>query len=100
MTRRVTGNDGACPYRPFVDYELCRRQFSAKALTEDSSSATKQRNLRIHVDRDDCSAKFWLEPVRLASNMGYNAKELRAIESIVTEKATLCKEAWNGFFNA
>lgn len=53
----------------------------------------------IHVDRDDRSAKFWLDPVRLADNVGFNAKELRTIEVIVADKAARCKEAWNEFFN-
>ncbi|MBA3425845.1 MAG: DUF4160 domain-containing protein, partial [Rubrobacter sp.] len=30
----------------------------------------------VHVDRDDLSAKFWLEPVSLARNLGFNAREL------------------------
>ncbi len=39
----------------------------------------------IHVDRDNQSAKFWLEPVSLAKNIGFRAKELREIQSIVEE---------------
>jgi hypothetical protein len=34
----------------------------------------------IHVDRDAQSAKFWLNPVSLARNLGFSAKELRRIE--------------------
>lgn len=30
----------------------------------------------IHVDRDDLSAKFWLEPVGLARDLGFSPKEL------------------------
>lgn len=30
----------------------------------------------VHVDRDDQSAKFWLAPVALARNLGFNAVEL------------------------
>jgi hypothetical protein len=30
----------------------------------------------IHVDRDDDYAKFWLDPVALASNRGFRAHEL------------------------
>ncbi len=29
----------------------------------------------VHVDRDDLSAKFWLNPIRLASNLGFRAHE-------------------------
>ena len=31
----------------------------------------------IHIDRDNLSAKFWLEPVALAKNIGFRGKELR-----------------------
>jgi hypothetical protein len=52
----------------------------------------------IHVDRDDLSPKFWLEPVQLAANLGFRALELRTIQSIVTENRTRFLEAWNEFF--
>jgi hypothetical protein len=40
----------------------------------------------MHVDRENKSAKFWLDPVvALAENHGYSRKELRAIEQIVRE---------------
>jgi len=52
----------------------------------------------VHVDRDDFSAKFWLDPVILARNLGFNARELRRIERIVTENEVDLVEAWNGHF--
>lgn len=52
----------------------------------------------VHVDRDDCSAKLWLEPVSLAYNLGFSARELRRIEEIVTQNRTLLREAWRGYF--
>ena len=52
----------------------------------------------IHVDRDECSAKFWLEPVALAHNLGFNARELRRIEALVTENRQQLREAWRGYF--
>jgi hypothetical protein len=36
----------------------------------------------IHIDRDASSAKFWLESVSLASNIGFSAKELRRFRKI------------------
>jgi hypothetical protein len=39
----------------------------------------------IHIDRDDSSAKFWLESVILANNIGFSAKELRKLQSMVKE---------------
>lgn len=52
----------------------------------------------IHVDRDERSAKFWLDPVQLARNLGFRARELREIQSVVTENCDELLEAWNGFF--
>lgn len=34
---------------------------------------------QVHVDRDDRSAKFWLNPVALARNFGFPASELGRI---------------------
>lgn len=52
----------------------------------------------IHVDRDRLSAKFWLNPVGLARNLGFNARELRRIEGMVEENQQLFLEKWNGHF--
>ncbi|MGH7600614.1 MAG: DUF4160 domain-containing protein [bacterium] len=49
----------------------------------------------VHVDR---SAKFWLDPVNIAHNFGFNAKELRRIEQIVTDHEQECLEAWYDHF--
>jgi hypothetical protein len=53
----------------------------------------------VHVDRDNLSAKFWLNPVSLASNLGFNARELRQVERIVKENQVQLLEAWNGYFS-
>jgi Domain of unknown function (DUF4160) len=52
----------------------------------------------IHIDRDDLSAKFWLDPVQLARNFGFRAHELREIQSVVVENQEDFLEAWNEFF--
>ena len=49
----------------------------------------------VHVDRDDLSVKFWLKPVALASNLGFNASELRKIEKIVSEHQAELLERWD-----
>lgn len=53
----------------------------------------------IHVDRDNLSAKFWLKPVALASNIGFSAKELRKIHSIIEKHQETLVEDWNGYFD-
>jgi hypothetical protein len=53
----------------------------------------------IHIDRDNLSAKFWLEPVALAKNIGFRAKELRKLELLVRENQPKLVEAWNEYFS-
>ena len=52
----------------------------------------------IHVDRDVLSAKLWLDPVSLARNFGFSARELNILHSLVTAHRTSFLEAWNGYF--
>lgn len=54
----------------------------------------------VHVDRDNCSAKFWLEPVVLARNLGFPAYEIRRIRGIVESNQRSLLEAWNEYFGA
>ena len=52
----------------------------------------------VHIDRDNFSAKFWLNPVSFARNRGFNARELRQIERIVQDNRLQLLEAWNEYF--
>ena len=52
----------------------------------------------VHIDRDQSSVKFWLEPVSLGNNLGFSAKELRKIQSVVQENKQTLLEAWYGYF--
>ncbi|MBO0348695.1 DUF4160 domain-containing protein [Phormidium pseudopriestleyi FRX01] len=54
----------------------------------------------IHIDRDNLSAKFWLSPISLAKNIGFNAKELRKIESLVESNQQNFLEAWHEYFDS
>jgi hypothetical protein len=51
----------------------------------------------VHVDRDDLSAKFWLDPVALAVNFGFNPRELRRIRFLVVQPRATLLEAWHGY---
>ena len=53
-----------------------------------------------HVDRDAESAKFWLEPVRLARNFGFRAIEVGRIQRIVMQNRTALLEDWREFFGS
>jgi hypothetical protein len=46
----------------------------------------------------ECSAKFWLEPVGLARNMGFTGRELKRIGIIIESNRTFLLEAWHGYF--
>ncbi|MBI1939098.1 MAG: DUF4160 domain-containing protein [Ignavibacteriales bacterium] len=52
----------------------------------------------IHVDKENKSAKFWLNQPALARNIGYSVKELGQIQNIIEEKQDLILEKWNGYF--
>jgi hypothetical protein len=54
----------------------------------------------IHVDRDNQSAKFWLDPVALALNLGFRPLELRRIHRLVVENGNLLLEKWHERFPA
>ena len=50
----------------------------------------------IHVDRDNNSAKFWLDPVGLAGNFGFSSIEVGRILALVREHQHELLEAWHG----
>jgi hypothetical protein len=52
----------------------------------------------IHVDRDNLSAKFWLEPVQLVRNIGFSARDLRKLEQMIIDHHEELQEKWNGYF--
>ncbi len=52
----------------------------------------------IHVDRDHSSAKFWLQPVALARNLGFSPAELRRVQRLVMENQGLLLEKWHDRF--
>ncbi len=53
----------------------------------------------VHVDRENLSAKFWLQPVSLARNLGFTARELRKIQSVLEHRQAELLGAWYGYFS-
>jgi len=53
----------------------------------------------VHVKAESDQAKFWLDPIELASNFGFRAHELNEIERITREHQTELIEAWNEHFS-
>ena len=56
--------------------------------------------LHIHVKRDRAIAKYWLEPVKLATNRGFKNAELRKIGKLVQRFRLQLIEAWHDYFDA
>ena len=54
----------------------------------------------MHVDRENLSAKFWLDPdIALADNHGYSRRELRNIERMLRENLETLPNEWDAFCN-
>jgi hypothetical protein len=58
-----------------------------------------QEPAHIHVKSGSDEAKFWLEPVELAGNYGFNNRELTTVEELVKQYRDELIEAWNEHFN-
>ena len=52
----------------------------------------------VHVESGDNYAKFWPNPVGLASSASYNAVEIRALRELVEEHRAHFLERWNEHF--
>jgi hypothetical protein len=49
----------------------------------------------IHVKAGEDEAKFWLDPVALVANYGFNGRELSEIARLVAQHRTGLLEAWD-----
>ena len=63
-------------------------------------SSDRQEPVHIHVKRDRLVAKFWLDPIALATNRGVPSHELRQIERLAVENRDLLIEAWHEYVDA
>ena len=53
----------------------------------------------IHVESSEDMAKFWLDPVSLSANHGFNGRELTELGQLIEEHQVELVEAWNEYFN-
>lgn len=53
----------------------------------------------VHVDRESFSVKFWLEPISLARNIGFSARDLREVQRLISKNQKELLEAWLGYFS-
>ena len=54
----------------------------------------------IHVETAEKYAKFWLNPVALASSVGYNARELRELRELAETNKDLFLRRWHEHFGS
>ena len=52
----------------------------------------------MHVERDEATAKFWLEPVRLERSRGFSRVEIGRVEKVVEENAAALLRSWHEYF--
>jgi hypothetical protein len=53
----------------------------------------------IHIDKAGNTAKYWLNPVALARNIGFTARELAELQGKVAEQRDAFVKAWNEHFD-
>lgn len=52
----------------------------------------------VHVDRDACTIKVWLDPVELARSRGFRPAEIGGIVRMVADRRADLWEAWHDHF--
>ena len=48
----------------------------------------------VHVEREAMTCKFWLEPLSLARNHGFGARELGIIRRLISDHRVSILEVW------
>jgi hypothetical protein len=54
----------------------------------------------IHVESGDKVAKYWLQPVKMASSKRFGAHELTEVRALVDEHSSEFLKAWHDHFDA
>ena len=52
----------------------------------------------MHVERDEGTAKFWLEPVRLETSRAFSRVEIGRVQKLVEGNATVLLRSWHEYF--
>jgi hypothetical protein len=53
----------------------------------------------IHVERENYTAKFWLDPIRLQQSGGFRRNEITRIRRLVEEYREHLLRSWDEYFN-
>ena len=62
-----------------------------------SNEGNEPPHIHAKAGSDEC--KFWLNPVQLAVNYGFNSSELNEIRRIVDDHQNELQEAWSEYFS-
>jgi len=63
-------------------------------------SSDRSEPPHIHIVRERCVAKFWLNPVVLVKNHGFPGHELNRVARLVCHHETALLEAWHEYFDS
>jgi hypothetical protein len=61
-------------------------------------SADRDEPAHVHVERDEASAKFWLDPVRFEGSRGFGRAEIQRLERLAADNAAGLLRSWNEYF--
>jgi hypothetical protein len=53
----------------------------------------------IHVERDDNTAKFWLDPIRLQNSGGFHRHEIRHLQGLIEAHREELLRSWDEYFH-
>lgn len=56
--------------------------------------------VHIHIEKNDCIAKFNLSPIELVHSKRFSAKDLKKIRIIIEANKELLNNKWNEYFNS
>ena len=62
-------------------------------------SGDRDEPSHVHVERDDCEAKYWLDPVWLERSQGFARGEIDGTQEIIEENQQHLLESWHEYFN-
>lgn len=62
-------------------------------------SGDREEPPHVHVERDDSVVKFWLDPVRLVSSVGFRRSDIGRVQELVEEHQEELLRSWDEFFN-
>ncbi len=62
-------------------------------------SNEKNEPIHVHVEKAENYSKFWIEPIGVAVDYGFNSQELREISEIIEKNYDLIINKWNEYFS-